>query len=106
MKHLENFETINESTRKTVHELRYGRKFSPFSIESDKYLRDVFCKGGDNTPRELTGGHKYRLYAEFESGVMISGKCFVVLTDQNHFIGFDADYFAEEYEWDAKKYNI
>ena len=112
MKHVQYFEAIYEGImlhpkpRKNVHELRFGRKFSPFSIADDKYLRDIFCKMDGDTPRELTKGRKYRLYAEFDSGVMISGKCFVVLTDQNHFIGFDVDYFLEEYQLDAKKYNL
>lgn len=103
MNHLEVYNLYE--AKKTIQELRLGTKFNPYSIENDEFLREVYCCKED-APRELTKGKKYRLYAEFQTGSMLSNKCLVVLTNNNHFIGFDSGYFVEEYEWDAKKYDI
>jgi hypothetical protein len=106
MKHLTEYEHLNEAkVRKTIQQIRLGTKFNPYSVANDKFLREVYCCKED-APRDLTKGQKYKLYAEFETGAMISNRCFVVLTNNNHFIGFDSEYFVEEYQWDAKKYNI
>lgn len=111
MKHLMEYKNLNEAiapknrTRGlSIQQIRLKTKFNPFNLENDKFLRMVYCK--DDAPKELTKGKLYRLYAEFETGAMLSGKCFVVLTDDNHFIGLDSGYFIEEYEVDAKKYNL
>ena len=100
MNHLIKYENLNKYEK-----IRLGAKFNPYSIANDKVLRDVYCCKED-APRELTKGQKYKLYAEFETGSMLSNRCFVVLTNNNHFIGFDSKYFEEEYQCDAKKYNI
>lgn len=103
MNHLEEYnlyegKVVNRVVNKPHY--RFKNKFNPYSIANDGFLREVYCK--DEAPRELTKGKKYRLYAEFPTGAMLSGKCFVVLTDNNHFIGFDSDYFIEEFEWMPK----
>jgi hypothetical protein len=108
MKHLINFESLNEAKRslskKSYKLMKMRFKYRLYDIENDKFLREIWCK--EHAPQFLTEGKKYRLYAEFESGAMLSGKCFIVFCDNNEFIGFDSGYFLEEYEYDAKKYNI
>ena len=97
MKHVDEYENLNERKLKM--------KFQSYNIDNDNFIREVWCK--KHAPKFLIEGQKYRLYSEFETGAMISGKCFVVLTDNNHFIGFDSGYFLEEYQWEAeKKYNL
>ena len=107
MNHLTKYENINEgkSRIRTPYQTRLKNKFNPYSIKDDKILRNVWAR--ENAPKELTKGKKYSLYAEFETGAMLSDMCFVVLTDNNQFIGFDSNYFMEEHEWVASnKYNL
>jgi len=106
MKHLKECDIVNESKysfKKAIGRLK-SMKHKDYSVDNDAFIREVWC---DKKEKYLTVGKKYRLYAEFETGVMISGKCFVVLCDNKEFTGFDSDYFLEEYQWDAtKKYNL
>jgi len=95
MNHLQDFDNINE--RKT-------KLYRKYSIDNDKFIREIWCNSKE---KFLTYGKKYRLYAEFETGAMISGKCFIIYADNKQFMGFDSLYFMEEYQWDAtKKYNL
>ena len=76
-----------------------------YSVEEDKFIREIWCN--KKVANYLTEGKKYKLYAEFETGAMITGKCYVVLCDNKNFMGFDSDYFLEEFQWIAnKKYNV
>lgn len=109
MKHLEEYENLNEAMPRKIKSKplfsRFKSKFNPYSIEKDIFIREVYCN--EDAPKELTKGKKYRLYAEFETGAMLSGKCFVVLSNTNDFMGYDSNYFLEEFQWDAtKKYNL
>lgn len=113
MIHLTEYNLYESVTRRYKHtsdvknkpNYRFKTKYHPSSTTDDVFLREVYCK--DEAPRELTKDNKYRLYSEFDTDAMLSGKCFVVLTDNNHFIGFDSGYFLEEYQWEAeKKYNL
>ena len=111
MKHVEEFDNINEGKHHHTHNYKFmggnplkASSYRDFSVENDKFLRYVWC---DKKEKFLTEGKKYRLYAEFETGAMISGKCFIVLANGQQFIGFDSEYFLEEWQWDAtKKYNL
>jgi hypothetical protein len=101
MKHIEEYGKIDESSLpKFLKSLRYKK----YSVENDNFIREVWCK---QKSLYLTEGKKYRLYAEFETGAMLTGKCFVVFNDNKEFMGFDSDYFMEEWQWTAtKKYNL
>lgn len=68
---------------------------------------EVGCKSCSGSKRDrILADKKYRLYAQFESDVVFSGVCYVVLTEQKQFVGFDSDYFISEAEYEASKYNI
>jgi hypothetical protein len=86
-------------------EARRYKLIIPYEIENDNFIREVRCK--EHESGHLTRDRKYRVYAEFESGAMISGKCIVVFCDSKDFVGFDSEYFLEEFEWEAsRKYNL
>ena len=79
-------------------------KYIDYSIEKDDFLRYVWC---NKYEKLLTIGKKYKLYAEFKTGAMLSGKCFVIFDNNQQFMGFDSEYFLEDWQWDAtKKYNL
>lgn len=100
MKHLTEFYKDSVTERKILK----AKLHRDYDVDSDNYLRYVWC---DRKESNLTINKKYRLYAEFETGAMISGKCFVVFDNNNNFMGYDSDYFMEEYQWVAtKKYNL
>jgi hypothetical protein len=106
MKHLKDF-NINEAKYKFMNKPLKTLKaptYRQYSIIDDNFIRYVWC---DKKEKFLTEGRKYRLYAEFETGIMISGKCFIVLANNQQFMGFDSEYFLEDWQWDAtKKYNL
>ena len=96
MKYLNNF---NES-KKPLKLIYKGSH-----MENDHYIKEVYC--AETIEGDIIKGRKYRLYAEFETGNMLSGKCYVVFTENKVFKGFDSDYFLEEYQWYAtQKYNM
>jgi hypothetical protein len=103
MKHLSEFENnksrkfLNALTRKSLNLNKV------YDVKHDKFLRNVICAKKEE---KLTVGKSYNLYSEFNTGAMLSGKCFVVFDNTNNFVGYDSDYFLEEYQWDAKKYNL
>ena len=102
MKHLSEFE--KNDNRKILNIL--NRRISlnkEYDIKNDKFLRVVICAKKEE---KLTVGKSYHLYSEFNTGVMLSGKCFVVFDNTNNFVGYDSEYFLEEYQWDATKYNL
>jgi len=100
MNHVEDF-NLNERKTNTLRSLR-SLQYADYSNEN--FLREVICSKRE---KNITVGKKYRLYAEFETDAMKSKKCFVVFTNIGEFIGFDSEYFLEEYQWNAeKKYNL
>jgi hypothetical protein len=97
------FEHLNEIRRSANKLLKM--KYRTYDVQHDKFIREVYCN--EHAPKFLTEGKKYRVYAEFETSAMLSGKCLIVFTDSNEFMGFDSEYFLEEFQWDAsKKYNL
>jgi hypothetical protein len=107
MKHVNDYNNLNERKKykdKILHQYKL-HQYQKYDPDNDDFLREVWS---DKTiPQYILEGKKYRLYAEFETGAMISGKCYVILTDHKEFIGLDSDYFLEDYQWVAsKKYNI
>jgi hypothetical protein len=90
-----------------LQEFANSKKFKiyrKYSMDNDTFIREVWCAVKE---KYLTKDKKYRLYAEFKTDAMLSGKCFVVFADNKQFIGFDSQYFLEEYQWVAvKKYNL
>jgi hypothetical protein len=97
MKHIQEYTTERKRVSLKIHK--------DYSTENDDYLREVVCV--KKLSRYIMEDRAYRLYAEFDTGAMISGKCYVILTDNNEFIGIDSEYFLEKYQWEAiKKYNL
>jgi hypothetical protein len=104
MKHLSEFEK-NNTSKKLLNMInrRIPKSNNAYDVKHDKFIRKVIC---GNKEENLTIGKSYNLYAEFNTGAMLSGKCFVVFDNTNNFVGYDSDYFLEEYQWDSRKYNL
>jgi hypothetical protein len=104
MKHLSEFEKNNTSKKLlNIINRRYINMNKLYDVKHDKFLRKVICSKKEE---KLTVGKPYNLYAEFNTGAMLSGKCFVVFDNTNNFVGYDSDYFLEEYQWYSRKYNL
>jgi len=51
-------------------------------------------------------GKKYEVFSEFETDEMLSGLCYIILTESNNLMPFDSKYFITDLEYESKKYNL
>lgn len=58
------------------------------------------------TNQSITKGKYYRVFAEFDTVECETGKCVVVLSDEDNFVGFDVSFFIDPSEYEGEKFGI
>ena len=60
----------------------------------------------ENRTYGLIKHKQYKIYSKFKTDKMDSGVCYIILSENNRFIGYDSSYFMDEVEYESAKYNL